>query len=286
MSDCINVAFNCSDAFVNGLLTTIYSLLINNKNYFFNIFSAGPLSEENKNKIKKFVGKKANLYFVEVDDTIFRSSLDEQNYFYIGLRRLLLPFILKDVDKLLYLDSDLIVNKDISMLWDADIGDCYIGSILDISSNNKIVEKFVRENNLDEYFNSGVILFDCKHIRKDLNVSGITDIIKSHELPYFDQDILNLLYRDRIFKINPTYNFQTFPDSLYKKRQLKHQSIVHYLGTKPWNLGYPITDPKFRFFWKYGIKTFGLFSFFKLTFTKPIVLFKIKFKRTISKIFH
>lgn len=123
--------------------------------------------------------------------------------------RLFIPEVLEEgIDRILYLDSDTIVNVDLQELYRTNMGNNAVGMVLD-----SLTYRHKKEIGLpldQEYFNSGVILFNMALWRKE----GYTDQIIQHVLtlrsryPSPDQDILNIVCRGHIYKLQMQYNMQ------------------------------------------------------------------------------
>ena len=154
------------------------------------------------------------------------------------LFRLLLPGLFKELDKCLYLDSDTLVVGDFSTLYDMDFDDNYIIGIKDLN--------FESHNNalgVQSYINAGVILMNLRKIRNDFRNDfnkGILEILDKYRnnctslddfgsrvLYYPDQNILNIIFDNKIKHVSKKYNYSGSlePD----------QVIIHfYISDKPW----------------------------------------------------
>lgn len=162
--------------------------------------------------------------------------------------RLILPSLLPELEKVLYLDCDLLVLDDISDLWATELGGRSCAAVpVKISR-----ESFKQLGLPDEavYFNAGVMLFNLKKMRTQNHEKRFIHLF--HELgdqiKYPDQDILNLAYWSDYVKLPLRWNLVT---SVYRnpplepvyseaetKYALSHPGIAHFTGThKPWRLG-------------------------------------------------
>lgn len=263
----INIAVNCSDMFFFGLRKTLKTLFDSNKGVVFAIYSLGTINEKNVKKITKYVERHGHSFHkVEVDDNLFSNNVDKSLYFYVGLRRLLIPYLLTNCDRVLYLDCDLVINKSVAPLFSANLGKCLIGCAPDLGFDKEYISSFEAKYDIKNYFNSGVILFDCKAIRTLNNYQSLLSLISGgNKYRYLDQDILNILYGGKIKDITLNNNFQITPNEHFKSVNiLKTATIVHYLGTKPWQYGYPLFSTQSRFFWK----KVGKFPFLHILFFK------------------
>ena len=163
--------------------------------------------------------------------------------------RLLLPELLPELDKILYLDCDIIVRQDLARLWEEiDLGDNYLGAVYEAAIEGQ-AERF-RALGCDpaKYFNSGFLLMNLKQMREE-NVSE--KLLEACRVPYLefpDQDALNQVCQDRVLPLSPLYNsIRTFFIPKYKPdfirqygeglwERVQREATIHYTGGKPWNL--------------------------------------------------
>lgn len=199
----------------------------------------------------------------QVDKKIFTDIAMKLKYatqrnFSIGtLFRLAITDILS-IDKVIYLDSDIIVNQDIQALWSIDSSDFYIAAVRDLKDTRK---KWINQYHFyrmgvssDFYFNAGVILFNLKKIRNNFDLLASTiDFLLQHSKNaiFFDQDALNGLLQKKTLFLSKKYNF--IPVALTPgKYDDDLQAIIHFAGPKPWKFRCSQFD---WLYWKYLSKT-------------------------------
>lgn len=173
----------------------------------------------------------------------------------VGMHKIFLPDILKDLDKVIYMDGDTLVLKDLRPLFDIDVSNVYAAVAKD-----GIYYRFPKEMaemGLDKrgfYFNSGVMLYNLALQRQDNIVHKLVDYIKTHEDFYGDQDVLNVVFGDKLklmsYRNNCISTFFEADDldflSTYFGEELpkdtfyiyEHATILHYAGDKPWQPDY------------------------------------------------
>ena len=173
----------------------------------------------------------------------------------VGMHKIYLPQTLKDVDKVIYMDGDTIVLKDLRELYDIDVSQVYAAVAKD-----GIFYRFPKEMaeiGLDKrgfYFNSGVMLYNLKKQREDNIVEELETYIKTHEDFFGDQDVLNVVFGNKLKLMSYRYNcISTFFEeddlnflSKYFGENLPSQTfniyenstIIHYAGDKPWQENY------------------------------------------------
>ena len=157
--------------------------------------------------------------------------------------RLLLPEMYPQYDRALFLDADVLVERDIGELFDTDMGDRMIGAVpdptwhvsyeknvpLDKSFSGMGFGDYYRKHGFDparKYYFAGGLLLDMKKLRK--NHAG--DIVREHacdNLLYQDQDILNLFMNDWICPLDPCWN------NIRRLPGLEKDQVLHFVD-KPW----------------------------------------------------
>jgi len=162
-----------------------------------------------------------------------------------------------DMERLLYIDSDSLILGDISELMRLDMGNCILGMVCD-SLTYKFKNKYIGADEDEWYFNAGMILFDMKKWIEEDAVGEIKTHLLTIRNTYanHDQDIVNVIFRHRIMKLEQKYNFQPVhamytPEQYYKvfkqksyysleelSKSSKDIRIYHtyrFIGIFPWD---------------------------------------------------
>lgn len=167
--------------------------------------------------------------------------------------RLLAPYLLPaELKRILYLDPDILVINSLRPLWETDMegrlfaAAAHTGKTELANSVNKL-----RLGTEQDYYNSGVLLMDLEAGRREIFPSEIFTFVKVHgrELLLPDQDILNVLYGNRILPLEDVlWNYDARNYSSYMLRSgctwdinwvMEHTAILHFCGRdKPWNPKY------------------------------------------------
>jgi lipopolysaccharide biosynthesis glycosyltransferase len=187
-----------------------------------------------------------------------------EHYSNVTYYRLALSDILLEYDKILYLDSDLIVLDDISELFDIDMSTYCFAGVIDIvlsghnngfSPNNHrpyyLNTVKIKEKNLLNMINAGVLVMNLSIIRKHYSSLELLEYAQAGKFMLCDQDVINSLFQDNILHLenewNVIYNEEgalhkpiaSFaPKGMYQayKRALENPKILHFCGPiKPWN---------------------------------------------------
>lgn len=154
--------------------------------------------------------------------------------------RLLLPNILpKNIERVLYLDSDLIVISDLTNLFNVNLGDFSTAMVPELAMD---VDKFRRYE-----FNSGVMVIDLKSWRSNDLSKKVMDYIESYKgrLVCVDQSAINAILWEKTKPLDIKWNlvstyfnqYEKFQDSekLKIRTALDTPKIIHFTtGSKPW----------------------------------------------------
>ena len=165
-----------------------------------------------------------------------------KDYYYFSkaaMYRLLIPFLI-DSDRAIYIDIDTILLKDIKTLWGKEVD--YVGAVVDPCS---IFHKNRLKLKADNYFNSGVILFNSKKIRENIPdyKERILQAQKDYILDLKDQDLFNIVFNKHITDLGYEFNMdvhnlkekdETKDVSLLKDTAFKDPTIVHCMGEDKW----------------------------------------------------
>ena len=165
----------------------------------------------------------------------FIPSAKNSKFSVAALYRLVIPqILLNDIDKAIYLDSDIIVNLDIRELWRIELDEKVLGVIpealngVDAQKGFKLVaDNLVKP---DEYFNSGVLLINLKILRNewDTIITAIKFIGEHPEYStYLDQEILNYSFSTRTLKLPVKYNILV---NNWLHEKIIKKVIYHFAG--------------------------------------------------------
>lgn len=178
------------------------------------------------------------------------------------LMRLYVPDILPDVDKVLYLDCDIIVNLDVKELWDINLDSWILGAVVPEKhlvsryNHDKKMRKIYQKFNIDinDYFNAGVLLLNLKSIREVTNrfTSELLELLHENpDLPYLNQDLLNIFCKGKYLHLHEKYNIFSTHGSVL---EYADNAIIHYAiqEVKPWKRYSEGIDD---YYWHYVVKT-------------------------------
>lgn len=164
--------------------------------------------------------------------------------------RLLLPELLPEYDKILYIDCDVIVRQDVGKLYkETELGDKWLGVVFEAPIEQQAERFRALGCDPNRYFNSGFMLMNLAQMRRDHVSEQLLEACRVPYLEFPDQDSLNQVCQGHVLPLSPLYNgIRTFFIQKYKPDfirqyssedlwgQVQHEATIHYTGGKPWNL--------------------------------------------------
>ncbi|APD89139.1 hypothetical protein BM524_04555 [Alteromonas mediterranea] len=232
----INVAFCIDDNFAPYAAVSLVSLLSNTKS-FVTIYVIGNLSEEVKDKLASLKNDEAKIIFVNHDISIPCKALSArymERLNEVTFVRYAIAEILVMLDKVIYLDADILVCGDIRDLWEQPLNKSYVGAVLDHSLMSQQRQRFLGLKS-KSYFNAGVLLIDLKMWREMNIFQHLNRIHDTRDVwEYNDQDVLNVVLDEKVQYVAAGMNAQTYS---LKHLDIAAPTIIHFTGQeKPWHL--------------------------------------------------
>lgn len=209
------------------------------------------------------------IHFVDMKDQFADAGISIPHISIPTYYRLAMPSLLKEYDKAIYLDTDVIVCKDLSEMYSIDMGQNFIGGVQAIGYMTwQAAQKYYRElgmRDLSTYINAGVTLWNLDLIRSEDKERELHELAGCN-LQSQDQDAVNLAFYKRTQMLPLKYNLmikymhqfthmEDFP--LYGqifgadavKEALASPVIIHYADkVKPWS---DSSIPYSQHWWKY-----------------------------------
>lgn len=220
----IHIFFNIDDSYIDKSKTVMRSILTHTKSdVMFHIIGV------------KNVDFSANIKCYDKPDlSLLTHTVQMGHITMASTYRLFAPFILSDLDKVIYLDCDLVVLDDIAKLWEFEPE--YIAGVPD-----PMYRKQARKNRLKHlYINSGVMVLNLKNLRKLDYIERIKETQSGdYNLSLLDQDIMNIAFSEYMEHLPYEWNVyaKIYPETTSAMIEARDKpSIIHWCGwEKPWN---------------------------------------------------
>lgn len=281
----VAVAVSCNEYYMPILGVMLHSLLENGSpDHGYDILVLRNKPEFDTDTMKRYIGMQkrmvssytnASIRFLDISgllegkDFYVRGNFTPETYF-----RLFLPQALKNYEKILYLDADIVVCHDVAELYDLDLGDMLLGAVRDpiISGSDRSPLYNKRDDmeklgikNIYDYFQAGVLLINLKKMAEDGLCERMIEYAATHDCDLVDQDVLNLFCQGKVKYIDNKWNVDVnpiamkvvpyAPAAMWKEYRVNREAgyIYHFAGAdKPWNN--PALD-KADIFWNAARKT-------------------------------
>ncbi len=250
----VHAVYALNDMYFYGVAASVNSVCRNaSAENTYNIYLLySKLSEEHMT-IEYPHAENIKVQYIHVDLSEFDSHSSLYSYDYLTEEmyfRLFIPEIINE-KKILYLDSDTVVDCDIAKLYSEDLTGFVMGAVYDFPTKNRACQ--LTEIGIDPnlYFNSGVLLINADEYMKH-DISGkclaLLDTHKEYICP--DQDALNVACSGKVKLLGDCWNFQwghiiynavgdlRTPEEISRYlRQKQEFAIIHYTSAnKPWKV--------------------------------------------------
>ncbi len=272
MKETINIALAFDNNYLPYAYVALYSIFQNNQSDFIVTYILQyDLTEESRSILIELAEKFENqLVFLDID----RDDIDKQlpsigRWSAEACFRLLIPSIVPEsVDRILYLDSDIIVTSSIHDLYFTPLENYDLAACYDLNIAHTSDDVFLSKRNVafadsfhnKSYINSGVLLYNLKKLR-GFTLDVYLNAAKELEYKIFapDQDLINYVHAKNILLLDPRkYNYPPYIAFLEGKLsdELKsNATILHYVGEKPWTGGDHAHFPTESIWWDYALST-------------------------------
>jgi lipopolysaccharide biosynthesis glycosyltransferase len=246
----MNVLFCINESYWQHLAVVAASLMANNPSskFRFVVVSASKMKDTSIAKARSMVEAQGSTLETVVYDSPenyerlpVHSHLTHEMY----LRLFMTQYLDSSMDRILYLDSDIVVCSDVTELWNTDLSDAYLGAAPEPYDHKQRAPLGFGPDDL--YINSGVMIVNLAKWRSDDVVSKFLAFANTHReiLASPDQDIINGVFRGHIRDVGYQWNWQALmPRFLPEELELSSEQfdqirrsprVVHFTSRyKPW----------------------------------------------------
>lgn len=248
-AESVHIGYGTDDNFVMPMGVSIISVLENNPDldFVFHVLTEG-ISEKSILQLRKIADAYPRCAFQI--HTIDLSVINGLPVYALGKAtyiRVFLDQILPDsVDRILYLDGDIVCIGSLMNLWNTDFDGKTVMVVEDVP---KTAIKQGKKFNIKHYFNAGMIFMNMKCWKQKTISDKFLKVCFTYKekLNYLDQDALNIVLQDQKLLMGKQYNY--IPESAEVLEIPQDTVFLHYAGTKPWYcwLEFPLKE----YFMKY-----------------------------------
>ena len=256
----IPIFYACDDNFIKYTVVSLHSMIENaSKAYQYRVYvlhtGVKPESEES---VLALANENFTISFEDVTDYLhsIADKLPIRDYYSkTTYYRLFIAEMFPEYDKAIYIDSDTVVQGDISELYLHELGDAYVGAcheqaMVQVDEYGTYVER-VMGISRHNFFNAGLLLINCHQFRMRFVLDKFIQLL--HEYNFVvtqDEDYLNLICKDHVLWLDQRWNTEIFGEIAYPIEEAK---VLHYIMVnKPWHY-YDCRHGDI--FWKYAKDT-------------------------------
>ena len=270
--DVIHILMACDRNYAPFYGVLLTSLFLNNQESQFHIhwITDDTIPQKMKDKFIRLVRKnRSELSMYEIDKSKVTDFPQHGHINYAAYYNLKIADILpQDVQRVIYMDGDMIVDGDIRPLWETDLKGNACGMVWAPDWNEPYVFERLGYDPKYGYYNNGTMLYDLDYLREMHYSEKALEYVNAEKqnLSMMDQDVANALLYDKILRLPLQYNFQSkflwksyWVDHTedFKKEILEavqHPVIIHYSDKrKPWqieNINRPFSKLWIKYYWK------------------------------------
>lgn len=261
----INIFLTSDENYAKYMAVTIQSILTHTTHPISFYILNGGIEKDTQNKLKTLIdGTEHKLEFCSIDMSLFQDCPNIRHFSLNAYFRYLIPIVKPNIDRALYLDTDTVICGDIYDLYQMDLGENPIAAVPHMEENMcptmyKKYKALMGYPPTHRYFNSGVLLLDCKKLRQ-MNATQIlfkkTAEIQD-KITMADQDVFNAIFANAYTPLPDQYNLvvdvliRFFNFSQYIQK-ISGCYILHYTGgtgCRPW---ISKCVPGAEIFWKHA----------------------------------
>ena len=244
-TETIHVVFAADTRYYQHLCVTLVSILENNRDVCIHAYVlTNRLSGKAEAPLKSLERRYNNLvlHFREINDSQFSGLkltidyISVQTYY-----RYILAQVFPTLDKVLYLDCDIVVRGSLKELWAENLDGYCAAGVFDpyVDSTGRAVLNRIGFQGRNDYVNAGVLLFNLKAIRENNLVNEFFSCqqINQNIIEFQDQDVINMVLKGRIKLLPSQFNWMSWNITNSLSSPCPEPIIVHYTGNvKPWTL--------------------------------------------------
>ena len=247
VNDTVNIVFIADNNYVIPTITAIYSIVRNKTSSTrLNIYILTDDMDSDHAAIFHRVEKNEMVHISVISASARKYEtlhhIDKDSPCVASIAALLkfdIPNVLNDIDKVLYLDGDLVVRGDLLSLYNTNINKFFLAAVVDSGS---IYYKHQYVKKVSNYFNSGVMLMNLAKMREvDATTLLIDEKQNSKDSFLMDQNIFNVVFDKQICLLPIRYNF-LYVNLVRAKEKYSIKDINQRYGTNYTSLDDAVED--------------------------------------------
>ena len=147
----------------------------------------------------------------------------DNSWTYMCMMRADYPELFPEYSKILSLDIDVVINDNVSDLWDYDLSDYYLAGVPERQRQKSSADPL--------YINFGVVMMNLDNLRKDHKRDEIVNLLNTQKIDCPEQGAFNRACAGHILELPADYNYTTYS---HITGDAQKERIIHYAGQKFW----------------------------------------------------
>ena len=281
--DDVVIVFACSENFVPYLSVAVQSIIDNaspSRRYDIVVLTRNISPTSMITLTRQVTSPHVGIGFLDVDAALGDVELPHHGHFRPETYfRLLAPQLLPNVDKAIYLDSDLIVDDDVAELFDVDVTGYKLAATRDADTIGQIdgydatVGPYLKDelgmDDPHDYFQAGVLLMNLAELRRTVTPEEFLALSTERMWRWLDQDVLNKVANGDYVRVHMRWNYLMDWQHLRRTHIIANApadvraeyeeaaadpAVIHFAGpdNRPWL--YPDAD-RAELFWHYAMRS-------------------------------
>lgn len=265
----MNVATALNSKYLRYTYVMLTSLFMNNPNTDIHVYLLhSDLTEADQTHLNDLADKYGHsINYLKINRVDFPTDLPTTSAWSLEtyFRLMLLDILPEDVDRLLYLDVDMIIDKSLAALYNTDFEGANFCACKDMTvdfptgdSRDSIFRDHIASG--FTYFNAGMMLWNIENLRGKYSFKKYMELAKALDYKMLapDQDLLNYMHANQI-KFVDEYKYDLFSrmafnSGVHYEDVKRETAIIHYAGMKPWEGQYIHYDIE-KLWWDYAKET-------------------------------
>lgn len=246
MQEPMNILTTASDDYFNPLAVMLTSLFCNNKNRAINVYilNSGYTMKQKEILFQLAINKKHKIILKKVEKDKFE-GIRWDNVTETAYKLLILEQLSKSMSRVLFIDADVIINKNLDIFYDTDFKNNVImasGHNISESKLKSQLKSGVLHPEYGECFNSGIILYNLEKLKHMYKFNDVINIARTINYKLGEQGIQNYLFWDKTLYVDS----KIYNNRGYKGIPIEEVVFFHYAtNPRPWEISFTSEDIEF-----------------------------------------
>jgi len=211
----IEIAFCTDNKYAMPAAVMMYSVCLHTGRVSFNAIVPAGFSKQNREGFDRITSRfGASINYVTIPDNLtegFPVGLKNQpahvsiaTYYRLFMAQLL-P---QTLDKVIYLDCDLICQSSLEELWNIDLNEAPLACVNDVPRPWQHHQQRLGYDESFSYFNAGVLLVNLNYWRNNNVMEKFVSFLRTSpgKIDFHDQDVLNYVFHENALFLPPRFN--------------------------------------------------------------------------------